>query len=229
MYLSEVLRNTFRFSMILAAALSLGAQEPAAPGNEARKEAQALPQGLPPRVAPTDYQAQAKAGTVTIAAEFTGHSVPTARGVLTTEDFVMVETGLYGPADARLQISLDDFSLRINGKKTPLRSEPFGLTLTSLKDPEWSPPDPAASKSKGGLSTGGQGESSSPPPVVKIPVEVQRSMGLRTQKAALPLGDRPLPQAGLLFFRYRGKVQKIASLELLYEGPAGKATLKLHP
>jgi hypothetical protein len=38
-------------------------------------------------------------------------------------------------------------------------------------------------------------------------------------------GERPLPQAGLIFFPYRGKDGNIEKVELLYEGPAGKATL----
>ena len=74
---------------------------------------------------------------MTIAAEFAGHSVPTLQGPLTTEDFVVVETALFGSPDARLKISADDFSLRINGKKTPLPSLPYGMVLSSVKDPEW--------------------------------------------------------------------------------------------
>jgi hypothetical protein len=54
-------------------------------------------------------------------------------------------------------------------------------------------------------------------------------MAQRTQKAALPLGDRALPQAGLIFFQYRGKAKSIQSVELIYSGSAGKATLKLLP
>jgi hypothetical protein len=52
-------------------------------------------------------------------------------------------------------------------------------------------------------------------------------MAQRTQKAALASGDRALPQAGLLFFQYRGKTQNLSSIELMYSGPAGKATLTL--
>ena len=72
MRLSHVLRA---INVALAAAVCLCAQEPTPQSKDARPgEAQ----GLPPRVAPTDYQAQAKAGEVTIAAEFAGHGVPTA-------------------------------------------------------------------------------------------------------------------------------------------------------
>jgi hypothetical protein len=226
MRISQALKAGVRITVVLTAALCLCAQEPAPQSKDAHTtEAQ----GLPPRAAPTDYQAQGRAGAVTIGAEFAGHSVPTAQGPLTTEDFVVVETGLFGPPGARIQISQDDFSLRINGKKAPLPSQPYGLVLSSLKDPEWVPPESAQPKSKTTIGGSGQRDSNSPPPVVHIPIEVQRAMAQRTQKAALPLGDRVLPQAGLLFFPYRGKTEKISSLELIYSGSAGNATLTLQP
>jgi hypothetical protein len=190
--------------------------------------------GLPPRPTPGEYQTQAKAGAVTIAAEFVGHSVPTSQGNLSTEDYVIVETGVFGGTDAHLILSIQDFSLRINGKKTPLVAQPFGAIFTSLKDPEYEPPEPPASsgKSKTSLSSGGggggQGDPPPPPPKIQIPMEMRRAMQQRVQKAALPEGDRALPVAGLLFFPYSGKTQGIRSIELLYNGPAGKATLALH-
>src|SRR3981189_1400172 len=82
--------------------------------------------GMPPRATPADYQAQAQAGTVTVAAEFRGHSVPTPQGALSTEDYVVIETGLFGSPGARIKLSSEDFSLRINGKKTPLPSQSYG-------------------------------------------------------------------------------------------------------
>jgi hypothetical protein len=186
--------------------------------------------GIPPRATPGDYSSHAQAGAVTIAAEYTGHSLPTSEGPLTTDEFVGVEAALFGPGGEHLKIFPADFSLRVNGKKTPLPSEPYGLILTSLKDPQWTPPEAPAGKSKSGLSTGDQGQSDNAPPApVKIPVPVQRAMAKRIQQAALPEGDRSLPQAGLLFFRYRGKAKNVHSAELLYDGPAGKATLQLHP
>jgi hypothetical protein len=188
--------------------------------------------GLPPRATPADYQTHTQAGTVTVAAEFAGHSVPTAQGPLTTEDFVVVETGLFGPPDARMKISASDFSLRINGKKAALPSSPYGMILGSVKDPEWQPPEPPKSKSKGGLTGGGNGDQAdqnAPPPPVKIPIEVQRAMAQRVQKATLPEGDRTLPQAGLIYFQYRGAAKGIRTVELIYDGPAGKTTLALQP
>ena len=60
-------------------------------------------------------------------------------------------------------------------------------------------------------------------------METQRAWAQRVQKASLPEGERPLPVAGFIYFQYRGKSEGIKSLELLYEGAAGKATLPLEP
>jgi hypothetical protein len=223
MQLSPALRIGF-----LIAAICGCVQGQNTPGKDAKIEAK----GMPPRATPADYQAQAQAGTVTLAAEFKGHSVPTVQGTLSTEDFVVVETGLFGSTDAHLKISAEDFSLRINGKKAALPSQPYGLVVGSVKDPEWEPPAPTAEKSKtrvGGSGKGAQGDSNAPPAPVKVPIEVQRAMAKSVQKAVLPEGDRALPQAGLIFFSYRGKAQGIHSVELIYAGPAGQATLKLQP
>ena len=188
--------------------------------------------GLPPRATAADYQANAAAGTVTIAAEFLGHAVPTAQGTLSTETFVVVEAGIFGQPDAGIKLSLENFSLRINGKNDPLPSQPSGLVGKSLKDPELEPPASASSKTKTNVNGGGGGgqvDSNAPPAPVHIPIEVQRSMQQRVQKAAFPEGDRTLPVAGLLFFQYSGKAKNIRSVDLIYNGPAGKATLELQP
>ncbi len=185
-------------------------------------------QGLPPRATPADYQSHAAAGTVTIAAEFAGHSVPTPEGPLTNDDFVVVEAALFGASGEKLTLSPGDFSLRINGSKKPTPSQPYGLVIESLKDPEWAPPE-KHDKPKTSFGGGGQSGSNEPPAPVKIPIEVQRAMAQRVKKASLPEGERPLPQAGLIFFPYRGKEQGFHSVELIYSGPAGNATLELHP
>ena len=132
MRFSGVLRIGFLVSVVLIGALCTFAQS-----NEARgKDVPAAPsKGLPPRVAPSEYQAQAQAGAVTVAAEFTGHSVPTPEGTYTTEDFVVVEVGLFGSPQARATLSNGDFTLRINGKKTALPSQPYELSFKSIKDP----------------------------------------------------------------------------------------------
>jgi hypothetical protein len=187
--------------------------------------------GMPPRTAPTDYQAQAKAGSFTLAADFDGHAVPTMENPYSSEDYVVVELALFGDPQARLKVSAQDFTLKINDRKSPYTSQPFEYVARDLKDPEWQPPDAdkEEKKSKTGINTGGGGgaDSNAPPP--KMPMELRRAMELRVHKAVLPEGDRALPVAGLIFFQYRGKPQNIKSMELIYNGPAGTVSMPLQP
>jgi hypothetical protein len=185
---------------------------------------------MPARATPGDYQAHAPAGPVTIGAEFMQHSVPTPKGLLASEDYVVVEAGVFGPPGARTTLNPSDFSLRINGKK-PQQSEPYVAVFKSLKDPEWEPDVPVEQKGKTSIGSTGLGKTAGndPPVVPKPPFKLQREWNLRLQKASFPEGDRALPQAGLLYFRYTGKASGIHSIELMYSGPSGKATLQLQP
>ena len=222
------MRNSVaRYSMVHIISILAAAQCVHAQTSDVVKEAQ----GLPVRATPADYQAHMQAGKVTIAAEFTGHGIPNAREALNSEDYVSVEVALFGPADARLTIAASDFSLRINGKKAPLPSQPWGLVAKNVRDPEWVSPEAAAvTKSKGGISGSGGGghDAGAPPPLPpKVPIELLRGWQQRVRKAVLAEGDRALPQAGLIFFQHRGKVENIRSLDLIYEGPAGNVSLPL--
>jgi hypothetical protein len=215
---------------ILIAALCLCAQGQDTPGKTERlNEAK----GVPARPSPGDYQGQAKAGAITIAADFDEHAVPTEDGTFSTDDYVVVEAAFFGPPDARLKISPGDFSLRINDRKTPLPYQAFEFVGRTLKDPNWVPPDEDKdkSKSKSGLSTGGNGQDPAAPPPgpPKLPLKLQLILEQHVHKATFLEGDRALPQAGLLFFEYRGKPKNVHSVELIYDGPAGKATLTLQP
>lgn len=222
-----------RFLQVSISIISIAAFCLCAPGQNTERKSPQIPEakGMPPRATPRDYQGQAQAGAVTVAAEFMGHAVPRPEGPLSTDDYVVVETGLFGAPGTRMKLSVDDFSLRLNGKKTLLSSQPYGLVVSSLKDPQWIPPESAESKpkSKTGISTGGQSDPGSTPAPVHVPIELQRAMAQYLQESSLPEGDRVLPQAGLIFFPYRGKTKSIRSIELIYAGPAGKATLELQP
>ena len=182
--------------------------------------------GIPPRSGPSDYPAQAKVGKVTIAAEFAEHGIPTPEGVLSSDNYVVVELAVFGPEGTRLPVSFSDFSLRVNGKKNPVQAESFERAGASVKDPEWAPlekPEKSSSTSIGG----GRNETSAPPP--GPPAELRRAWAKRVMQAAWAEGERPLPRAGLLYFPYGGKAKGIHSLELIYSGEAGKATLNLMP
>jgi hypothetical protein len=211
-------------------ALGQDAQSPDAQSNDAQSRET---KGIPARATPGDYQAHTQAGKVTVAAEFKGHSVPTPEATFTSEDYVAIEVALFGPPEARVKLSYEDFSLRINGtlktaKKPALPAQPYTLVFKSLKDPSWEPPVPVESKSKTTLGGGG-GNDSPPPATPHMPFELVRAMDQRVQKASLAEGERALPQAGLIFFSYHGKADTLRSIELIYSGPGGKTSLDLHP
>ncbi len=166
---------------------------------------------------------------ITIAAESHGHSIPTEElGPYTNDEFVTVEAAMFGAPNAKLQLSPDDFSLRINGKKNALMSESYLMLWHSLKDPSWEPPENSV-KSKTSVNAGGGGQDDSLPPIIHMPPDLRHAMEQRVQKGSFPEGDRALPQSGLLFFEYHGQAKGIRSMELFYAGPAGKATLALRP
>jgi len=184
---------------------------------------------MSPRASANDYQGHARVGAVTIGAEFMRHAVPTPQGEFSTEDYVVVEAGLFGAPGEKAKLSVGDFSLRVNGKKA-VPSVPFGMVLSNLKDPSWQPPEAPKPKA-GGLSTGGEGGNPGDPPPTppKMPMPLVHVMQVKVEKAALPEGDRTLPEAGLLFFPYHGQSDKIKSVELMFSGAVGKATLTLQP
>jgi hypothetical protein len=213
---------------LMLAGAHVKAQNAVAPQGTAGDEALNRAGGLPPRATPGDYQLRVQAGKVTITAEFMGHGVPTLEGgPYTTEDYVIVETALFGPPDMHLPISYRNFSMRINGKKMPTAAVPYLAVFKSLKDPDWEPTHAAAEQGKTSIGGGGNGANQDLPRIEHMPIERQRAMEQRVVKVSLGEGERPLPQAGILFFEYGGDVKKIRSMDLIYDGPAGKATLAL--
>jgi hypothetical protein len=225
------------FRFVIAAALVL---TPLAPAQERAQPPAYVPQkpeaskGIPPRATPGDYQAHAQVGKITIAAELDQHAIPDPLVTLSTDDFVVVEVALYGPAGTNLPLDYQNFSLKINGKK-PIPAKPYEMVFKSLKSPDYEPPSEKMLDKQGktNVTTGANGaggNSSSDvgtpklPPVIHIPIEVSREWERKVHMSALPEGERPLPQGGLLFFEHSGKTN---SAELVYNGPAGKVNIPL--
>jgi hypothetical protein len=213
---------------------------PLAPAQERAQAPALVPQkpeaskGIPPRATPGDYQAHAQLGKFTIAAEYDRHAIPDPTVALTTEDFVTVEVALFGPPGTDLALDYQNFSLKLNGKKSLIPAKPYEMVFKSLKSPEYEPPSEKMLDKQGktNVTTGGNGGGNSganigdpkEPVVIHIPFEVRREWERKVHMASLPEGERPLPQGGLLFFEHSGKPN---SVELIYNGPAGKATIPL--
>jgi hypothetical protein len=199
-------------------------------------------QGTPPKTRAADYPVHVQMETVTLAAEYMVHSVPTPKGTLIASDYLVVDVAFFGPSFSRLKMAPDNFTLRLNGKGSPLTSEPPGMVSASIKFPDQS----AHPRLTGGGSIGmgdgsigvgprappsqfpGDGNERTATPTVKE-VEQENSIDYRVQNATLPEGEHSLPRSGLVYFYYRGKIKNIHSLDLFYEGTMGKASLKLLP
>ncbi len=196
-----------------------------------------------PRTKAADYPVHVQLDTVTIAADYLVHSLPTASGTLIARDYLVVETAFFGPSMSRLRMSPDNFTLRINGRGTPLSTELSGMVARSIKFPGEHPGLTAGANvgiGDGNVSVGprpppsqfpGDGNERVPTgqPTVTVQKEQDDTIEYRVQSASLPEGERSLPRSGLIYFPFRGKTKNIHSLELLYDGPMGKATLKLLP
>jgi hypothetical protein len=167
-------------------------------------------QGSPLKTSPTDYPAHIQLDNVTLAAEYLVQSLPTSSGSLVAHDYLVVQAAFFGPAQSRLQISASQFSLRINGRGLPIPTELPGIVAGSINS---FGNDRVPSSTSGPL----------------VPQEQGESVEHRVQSVSLAEGQRSLPSVGIIFFPYRGKLKSIHSLELLYNGSMGKATLKLLP
>jgi len=200
-------------------------------------------QGTPPKTTAADYPVHVQMGTVTLAAEYMVHSLPTPKGTLIATDYLVVDVAFFGPSFSRLKMSPDNFTLRINGKGDPLSTEPPGMVAGSIKFPGARPhleTSASVGANDGTITVGprappsqfpGDGNERVPagqPPTVKT-VEDESNIDYRVQNATLPEGEHALPRSGLLYFFFRGKIKNIHSLELFYQGSMGKATLKLLP
>jgi hypothetical protein len=197
-------------------------------------------QGTPPKTAPTDYPVHVQMDTVTLAAEYLVHSLPTTQGTVVANDYLVVEVAFFGPLYSRLKMSPDNFALRINAKGDPLTTEAPGMVSQSIKFPGAHPhleTTGTVTNGDGTVTVGprpppsrfpGDGNDRTHAPTLSE-VNEENSVQYRVQAASLPEGEHSLPRSGLLYFFYRGKTKNIRTLELFYNGPMGKSTLKLLP
>ena len=210
-----------RFALLLSAAILLRAQ------------------GTPPKTSAADYTVHTQLGTVTIAAEYLVHSIPTAKGNLIAADYLVVDVAFFGPSFSRLKMSPDNSgTLRINGRGDPLSTEAEGMVAQSVKNPARSHLEAAGSVGMGDgtVSVGprppssrfpGDGNERTAAPTLRRWSE--NTIDYRLQSAMLPEGEHSLPRSGVVCFFFRGKIKNIHSLELFYDGAMGKTSLKVLP
>jgi hypothetical protein len=211
----------------------------------------AAAQGPRPKEQVTDYPVHAALHDgYTIGAEYLVHTLPTRTrsgktDALVANDYLVIEIALYGPKFGSIDALSGTFELRINNQKTTLTPDSPGTVAGSIKFSDWTQKrtlEMEAGSGNAGVTMGptrtprfpGDTSAGSPKP---SPVPEQNPGGYerdqpqtieeRVESSSLHHADLNTPFAGLIYFPFTGKTKTIKTLELTYDGPKGKATLKL--
>jgi len=196
---------------------------------------------------PEDYPSHATAGPTSIGAEYLVHSIPTHSQTFLARDYLVVEVAVFPARNQPVEININSFTLRLNGKKEILYPDTPGTVAASLKYPDWEQPHPHTE-----VQAGAGNDSvilGRPPAVGRFPGDPNprpappkspspgESAGIDRNEPQTPdeaVAQYSLPDAriekpvsGYLYFHFRGKTKSIKSLELVYEDQAGSVTLKL--
>jgi hypothetical protein len=185
------------------------------------------PRGLPLKAKPADYEVSGDAGKLQIGATYMGRTFAAGdKGALhDAGNFIVVEIGVFASKAFQGELSIADFQLRIDGKKLALLPVAPGLVSHTLRNREM---DPQRRRLVfgGGMGNGGI-VVGAPRPVDNVSFNNGEA---KDWDAAVESG---IPEgviqgrAGNLFFEYSGKMTKVKSLILAYDGPGGKLELKL--
>jgi len=202
-------------------------------------------QGTVARKSAAEYPVQAVLPNLTLAAEFLVRSLP-ARGLtFVLEDYLVVEVAVFPAPGQTVAVAARHFSLRLGGKKKEVLS-PHGpeFVMASLKYPDWERRrqlEAVAGAGSGAVILGrppaverfpGDRRPGYPPPRPPAPDAEIRPEPVRAEEVVaetvLSENEAKLPISGYLYFPYKGKTATIRPVELVYQGPAGTATLRFH-
>ncbi len=210
------------------------------------------PYGTVPKPTAADYPAHAALGEARLGAEYLVRTVFCRDQSIAVRDYLVVEVALYPPPGKLLTLSADHFTLRLNGKKLVLHPQPPGFVAASLRYPDWEQRPTLVVE--GGAGNAGviigrpqqterfpddnrpaRTRLPAPPraPTPQDPSGLEKETPASPEEAvvetALPEAETKGPVSGYLYFAYKGKPKSIRTLELIYNGPAGNASLSLAP
>ncbi len=154
--------------------------------------------GLPPRATPADYQAHIRQATSRSRRSSRDTPSPPRKRV-SRRKITSWSKWVCSARRGAPQLDSGDFSLRLNGKRRPSRPSHMAWSSSLSKIPPTLPPDAVEFEEVEGGSIpasggGGQNDTTNLPPIIHIPIGVERAMEQKVQKASLPEGDRRFPR-----------------------------------
>lgn len=188
-------------------------------------------EGTVTKAKPSDYPVHVRTPEVTIAADFMVRTVVAPARTVSLKDYLVVEVALYPEFGKEVLASMGRFQLRINASKGLLYPQTAGMVAASLRYPDWERHrgvvaeagpviigrPPATARFPGDptplprtpLPPVSGGPASAPAEAVRDE-EIITDLALRESRVTLPV-------SGYLYFAYRGKAEKLRSVELLFE------------
>ncbi len=191
-----------------------------------------------------DYPVHVEAARGNIGAEYFGRAYDGAGGSFYAEDYLVIEVALYPEKGAPMKLAPGDFRLRLNGATREWMPVTSGTVAVAIRQPGLDRTRP------GVVMGGGVGPGvivmGGPRTVERFPGDPQTrgpsrpgtgqpekpdgvEMGAKAAQA-LALESMAVDGAGgsgLLYFHWRGKVRDLKRIELIYDGPAGRASVRL--
>jgi hypothetical protein len=199
-------------------------------------------QGTTPKASSSGYPVQARIGSTGYGVEYMVRTIGFDSQTFIAEDYLVVEIAIFPDKGTTTSVDMRNFTLRLNGKKSPLLAQTPGIVGASLKYPDWN-------RQTGVIATAGAGDRGV---ILGRPTQVERFPGdPRPSQRRLPRGpeaptvERPeqepidyaalvvklalpeggpikYPVSGYLYFPHRGKLESIRKVELLINGGAGE-------
>jgi hypothetical protein len=198
-----------------------------------------------PKPKPGDYPAHAAAGKLSIGAELWGHGFSCTSASMSVEGYIAVEIAVYPQGPQPVPLSHGEFTLILNGRKTPLLPQSAGLVAASVKYDWERYPELTGRVGMGAADVilGRRNEERFPgdprsrdrinlprapaPEIQGMPKDQPPAVDEIVSRAVLPAGEIRSPVAGFLFFAHKGKMKSVKSAVLRYDGAAGSASLTL--
>ena len=138
-----------------------------------------------PREKASDYPEHAKLADREIGVENLVHSIPVERGVLVASDYLVVEVAVFPLTLAGVTVSSGQFTLRVNGKKTPVYSQSTGMVAASIKYPDYERTRPRLVAEAGPVIIG------APRPVARFPGDPSSRRVISTGGSLSTVGAMP--------------------------------------